>query len=75
MESIYLSTHLTTIPERAFFRCKSLKKVVIPKSVRVIESEAFAFCEALEEVIFEGDTKVDESAFKYCGEVRMMIIP
>jgi hypothetical protein len=71
LQEIYLGC-LEIIPERAFFRCKSLKKVVIPKSVRVIESEAFAFCEALEEVVFEGDTKVDESAFKYCGEVRMM---
>ncbi|MBO7599152.1 MAG: leucine-rich repeat protein [Bacteroidales bacterium] len=72
MESIHHSTHLTTIPERAFFRCKSLKKVVIPPSVRVIESEAFAFCEALEEVVLSKDTEVADGAFGYCGEVRII---
>ena len=42
------------------------------KTLRKDKNPAFAFCEALEEVIFEGDTKVDESAFKFCGEVRMV---
>ena len=63
---------LTTIPERAFFRCKSLKKVIIPKSVRTIETEAFAFCEALEEVVISKETEVADGAFGYCGKVRMV---
>ncbi|MBO7439755.1 MAG: leucine-rich repeat protein [Bacteroidales bacterium] len=72
MESIHLFTQLTTIPERALFLYKSLKMVIIPKSVRVIEAEVFAFCEALEEVVIRKETEVADGAFGYCGEVRII---
>ena len=65
------SAKLGKIPERAFFRCKSLKKIYIPKSVKVIEAEAFAFCTGLEEVYIPDQTVIAEKAFEYCDQVKI----
>ena len=49
-----------TLPERAtvkqgaFQGCKSIERVVIPRTVKKIEDNAFADCEGLIEIVFEG---------------------
>ena len=55
----------------AFFRCNSLRQVVIPESVKKIEAQAFAFCTELEEVIFcaPDDIEIAEDAFAWCDKL------
>ena len=62
---------LTTIGEATFIYCSNLKKIVIPKSVKLIEKEgyshgAFSGCSALKSVTFEPGSQletVDSGAF------------
>jgi hypothetical protein len=45
----------------------------IPDSVVMIENEAFAGCEHLRTVDVSGNTAINESAFKDCDDVEIMI--
>ncbi|MBE5863317.1 MAG: hypothetical protein E7295_10760 [Lachnospiraceae bacterium] len=72
LTGISLSPQLQKIPERAFFRCKSLRKIIIPPSVKIIEAEAFAFCDNLEEIHIPEETQLDEKAFIYCDNLRVI---
>ena len=51
------------IPERAFYRCHSLKRVNLPSTVKRIGKEAFAFCGAVTEMQVPEGVQVSERAF------------
>ncbi len=56
--------NITTIGEMAFFLCKTLTSVTIPKSVTVIRGGAFKGCSALTEItIPDGVTEIGDGAF------------
>ena len=40
-ENIVILGNITTIPEDAFYNCRRLKSITIPKSVKVISQNAF----------------------------------
>lgn len=53
-----LSPSFTTIGNRAFYSCKNLTTITIPKQVTKIEDEAFALCDQLKTIAFLSDNPV-----------------
>ncbi len=73
--SIYNELPVTRIGNRAFSRCSSLTRVVIPDSVTEIGGNAFVHCSGLTSVVIPDSVIViDESAFNNCG-LTMVVIP
>ena len=59
-----------------FRECNSLKKVVLPSSLRTIGSYAFYGCQSLEEVVLpEGLTNIYYEAFGDCRKLATINIP
>ena len=68
----------TRVEDSAFQFCDSLKKVVIPSTVRTIGEYAFNSCSSLEEVCFQQPATLEylpEHAFWGCNQLREMVIP
>lgn len=59
-EITLLSPSFTAIGERAFYYCKKLTNVTIPKHVTKIGNEAFRMCDNLKTIAFLGDTPIEE---------------
>lgn len=76
LQEIELS-NVERIEEDAFAGCKSLKRVVIPPTVKYIGSKAFWGCESLEEVIFFDNNvrKIEDSIFEGCQELKRVVLP
>ena len=72
LEYVDLSeTKLATIPSGSFQEKSSLKKVVLPATVKVIKESAFRSCSNLEEL--SGCENVEEiysEAFRYCRKLK-----
>ena len=67
LTSLTIGSGVTAIKESAFGYCRSLKSVIIPDSVKTIESYAFLNDESLISVtIGRGITYIGESAFNSC---------
>ncbi len=58
---------LREIPEGMFKGCTSIKKVILPASIRKIGKCAFEGCTSLQEIVFNGILdEIGENAFKGC---------
>lgn len=67
---------VTQIRENAFYRCKSLKKVVIPEGVEIIGHHAFYECGFLETAEIYGNlNKIAEGTFYGCSSLKNVILP
>ena len=67
---------VTSIGNRAFYECDSLKSIYIPDSVTSIGDRAFAYCEALTSIeIPDGVTSIGYGAFMYCESLTSIVIP
>ncbi|MDR2553241.1 MAG: leucine-rich repeat domain-containing protein [Treponema sp.] len=53
-----------------FKGCTQLRTITIPPAVTVIGRYTFLSCAVLEEITFEGNTKIEQDAFKNCGNIR-----
>ena len=63
---------VTGIGERAFYNCKDLESVVIPKSVKSIGSFAFAGCSRLGAVVIpKSVTSIGSAVFAGCVSVKV----
>lgn len=63
-------------PEAKEFRRRSLTKITLPNSVRIIGKGAFWDCEALESVnIPEGVEVIRENTFAECRSLERLVIP
>ena len=68
--------HVTSIGDSAFYRCKDIKSVVIPKSVKSIENDAFNFCRNLTSVkIPKKVERIGNDAFYCCSKIESIILP
>lgn len=75
IESVTIPDTVTKISERAFFACESLKQVVLPKSLKCIESAAFYKCPLESVEIPEGTEKLSGGPFRHCNNLRSVRIP
>jgi hypothetical protein len=64
---------ITTIGNNAF-ECCELNEIVIPNTIKSIESWAFSYCEDLESITFPSSlTSIDTSAFFRCKNLTTLI--
>lgn len=74
--SIKMSNNIKIIGERAFFLCKSLKSITIPKSVSRIEFSTFNGCYSLVSATMpKSVTSIGRSAFSSCYSLTTITIP
>jgi len=74
-DEIALRDGVETIGRSAFQGC-SIRRVVLPKSVRVVEAEAFSMCKELRRVeLGEGVVEVGNEAFEFCSNLQTVVIP
>lgn len=67
---------VTEVSENAFEYATYLSKVVLPDSIKVINSSAFFGCKKLKEIYLpDGLTKIDSRAFNGCISLQSITIP
>ena len=72
----YLLSKKDIIYEKCFEGCKQLNKVVIPPTIKTIESYAFKECESLSRVIIPlSVTRIESYAFCLCESLNKISIP
>lgn len=74
LNKVVLSDSLTEIPDWAFFRCKELKFVILPKKIKVIKRYAFTECRMKYIDLPEGLEIIETTAF-YENSLRKIIFP
>lgn len=78
LQSVIFDSNTVTIGETAFYNCKNLRRIEIPKGVTYIANNAFQGCDLLEDVIFEEGSELTEIgayAFTGCGNIMAMMLP
>ena len=63
---LHLDENVTEIKPMAFSGCSNLKKVVLPKTMAVINEDAFENCRSLEEIDLSNVSVIEYSAFNGC---------
>ena len=66
-------TCITHIPEWCFLRT-SLKSIVIPSSISVIDKSSFHGCQNLSSIVLLGVKQINDCAFGYCPKLRYIEI-
>lgn len=69
---------LTSLGKRAFYGCKSLEQITIPKNLKSISPEAFAGCVALSKIYYDNDCITDtleENCFADCTSLVTVVLP
>lgn len=76
LETLRLSSNLTSIPLCAFDSCTSLKSIEIPSKVTTISFGAFCNCNAATSLVLpEGLTTIGDEAFQKCNSLTSLSIP
>ena len=71
----FMGDKLTEIPDRAFYGCSSLKKLILPTSVKSVGKRAFFDCARIENLYFaERIEKLGEYAFGGCERLASIDI-
>ena len=67
---------LRTIFNKAFYGCKSLKEVILPKEVYSIYDSCFEYCESLKKVVLPPKMySIGKNAFACCKSLQEIEIP
>ncbi len=77
LESVTIGAgNSAVIPDYTFYNCSSLKEIILPDNLEVIEYVAFAYCEKLKEInLPDSVTYIGNSAFAYCESLETIEIP
>lgn len=74
--SVVFSGDITSITGTAFYRCKYIKSITIPKGVTSIGRYTFGLCESLESIeLHDNITFIDAYAFTGCSSLKSIKIP
>jgi len=74
--SIIPSSGIVEIAPYAFYRCDTLKSVILPKSLKKIGNSAFSFCTSLSSVEFGKNVEeIGEAAFSGCKSLDNLVLP
>ena len=63
-----------TIKTSAFVGSSVLKEVILPESVKTVETSAFMLCKSLERIEFKGVVTIGERAFFNCSNLKQIVI-
>lgn len=75
IESIKISSGITSIGDNAFAFCSKLESVTVPSTVTSIGESAFEACNKLEAIeIPAAVTEIGERAFAHCSSLKEVII-
>ena len=67
---------VSAIGERAFYDCRGLKSIVLPKRLRVIGGGTFAGCSSLTSIVVpDGVKEIGINAFEDCSSLTSIVIP
>ena len=73
---VYNGKPVTQIGYLAIYNKDNVKNIIIPGSIRLIETQAFSGCDSLESVyMFEGIETISYRAFSSCKKLESAIIP
>ncbi len=76
LESIYFFTGVQIIWDAAFYGCKSLKTLNLPRSLMSLGQSAFASCTSISAVVLpEKLIAVNNACFAYCLALERVYIP
>ena len=75
MPSTYQGKEVTVIGRRAFYDCKTLRKITLPKTLIEIGEEAFGYCNALKEADIAACTRLKDNAFIGCTKLAELTFP
>lgn len=75
LSELILPDGAETIGNRAFYKCKELKKVRIPDSVIRIGEQAFYFCKLEELQLPDVLQELGDKAFFKCNGLKSVLIP
>lgn len=66
---------VTCIAKKAFLSRKSIRKVILPRTVTEIGDWAFAYCDSLESVVLpEKGVRFGKAVFLECGRLRELVV-
>lgn len=73
---ITIPNGVTKICKEAFRDAFDIRGIIIPSSVKIIESHAFSYCMGLEVVLInDGVEIIEEAAFDNCNSIKDLYIP
>ncbi|MBQ2952267.1 MAG: leucine-rich repeat domain-containing protein [Clostridia bacterium] len=76
VEAAIIPEGVLEIGEMAFYCCRSLQRVRLPRSLRTLGRDAFSFCGALEEISLpDGVQELPEGVFEGCTSLRAAWLP
>ncbi len=74
--SIVLPDSITTIGDRVFYQCTSLRRIDLPKNLTKIGESAFDGCTKIRSVVLpETLDSIGDKAFYYCDSLKNVVIP
>ena len=76
IDSVVLCNNVVEIGKDAFYKCKGIRHIVIPNSVKTMGSHVFLGCENLESVQLSENLKsIEWSTFNGCTSLKEIVIP
>lgn len=76
VESVFLGNNIVEIGKESFGYIKGLRNIVIPNSVKTMNTHVFAGCEGLESVqLSENINSIEWACFAGCTNLKEIVIP
>ena len=73
-DTVIFADGVTRICEDAFFMCRMLEKLELPRTLQVIEESAFYSCEELKSIKFPDSLKEFIDAFSSCNKLEEVLV-
>ena len=76
LEEVIIEGENVTIDEGAFRWCTSLKRIPLPKNLKVLSNNLFEYCKSLTEIILpDSVTEIGDSVFCGCASLSTLTLP
>ena len=76
LKGVIVNNKVKTINFYAFYNCRMLSYVVLPKSLKQIKDSCFSACMSLKYMyIPDSVTNIDEASFQFCSDLQHVRLP